>query len=169
MSWGQPFRLRHMATGKFLGVRSDASAGCCGGEESGRGTEGKSRRRKKPHQLILLGPDQASKEATTFHFSTANVSPAPPYYIDVCFVCVCVHVFICSLVPGHSQPSMLHVEKRATLKAGSGLGMAIYMWVGVAIYMCTCVCMCTCVLYVHVCVCMCTCVLISHVMLNVNC
>ena len=74
MSWGQPFRLRHMATGMFLGVNSGDPSDFDEEEESGWSLENKSIRRRKPHQLTLINLNKATKDTTAFYFSKANVS-----------------------------------------------------------------------------------------------
>ena len=78
MSWGQSFRLRHMATGMFLGVTERKSRvddeDDMGGPMS-LGGPGKTKRRKQqPHQLTIVGSDGATREKTAFSFSRANVS-----------------------------------------------------------------------------------------------
>ena len=83
--WSQPFRLRHMVTGRFLGVKSISRANCptsClsgggeGGEEGGRegrrpslavGTENKC-------IAVLLEPSEASFKTSAFCFTDATVS-----------------------------------------------------------------------------------------------
>ena len=81
MGWGQPFRLRHMATGKFLGISgTTAGDGGCDFEDEREGLmslepETKSIRKRKRHkQLTLISADKAKKETTAFCFSTSNVS-----------------------------------------------------------------------------------------------
>ena len=77
MGWGQPFRLRHMATGKFLGISGSPACGGCGFEdeqESLMSLETKSKKkRKKYQQLTLISADKATKETTAFCFSKSNV------------------------------------------------------------------------------------------------
>lgn len=84
MSWGQPFRLRHMATGKFLGV-VDRSGIMGDGrdceDESGWSLqlEGKKKKKRRPHQLTLLGPGEAAREATAFYFTHGNAHATVRY------------------------------------------------------------------------------------------
>lgn len=60
-SWGQPFRLRHIVTGKFLGVK--VVGGCTEGA-----TEG-----KEKYSVALLDPSEASKEASAFCFTNFTI------------------------------------------------------------------------------------------------
>ena len=82
--WRQPFRLRHVVTGKFLGVkvvhRTDAS---CTGGSKGRAGEGEGgvselanvqRKTEKKHVVALLEPSEATFKASAFCFSDATVS-----------------------------------------------------------------------------------------------
>ena len=75
--WRQPFRLRHMVTGKFLGVkvvhRTDGS--CVGGREGRGGEEGEGLKGKieKRHTVALLEPSEATFRASAFCFSDATV------------------------------------------------------------------------------------------------
>lgn len=69
-----------MTTGMFLGL----SARDCGNfdgygqdDEGGWSLEDRSaqrQRKRRPHQLTLIGPDEAAKDVTAFFFSKANVS-----------------------------------------------------------------------------------------------
>ena len=81
VSWGQQFRLRHMATGMFLGVTTRDGSNfdeCCAEDESGWSLQDPSRsiqqRKRRQQQLTLFGPNEATKDVTAFCFSKANVS-----------------------------------------------------------------------------------------------
>ena len=66
-SWCQPFRLCHVVTGKYLGVRCE---GCDVG-----GMESSITRKTKPKQIVtLFDPCEASKSATAFCFRKSSVS-----------------------------------------------------------------------------------------------
>ena len=66
-SWGQPFRLRHLVTGRFLGVKLEK-----GNElQSGSSSPGKNSSRKV---VALLSPSEASDSATAFRFVKSAVS-----------------------------------------------------------------------------------------------
>ena len=77
-SWRQPFRLRHVVTGKFLGVR--VVKRCEGGCEGV--VEGKAREDR--YCITLLDPSEASVEMSAFCFTNSMVR--------VLCVCDCVIV-----------------------------------------------------------------------------
>ncbi len=71
-SWGQPFRLCHLITGKFLGIKHE-------GKESERLVlgEGASESLKNSNSktlVALLNPSEASRNATAFCFVKSAVS-----------------------------------------------------------------------------------------------
>ena len=74
--WREPFRLRHVVTGKFLGVKviqpTDCAGGCTGrgGEEEGGGSE----LQGKKCRVVLLDPSKATFKASAFCFSDTTVS-----------------------------------------------------------------------------------------------
>ena len=77
--WREPFRLRHVVTGKFLGVKViQPTDGSCAGETTGRGGEeeegGGRELQGKRYKVTLLDPSKATFKASAFCFSDATVS-----------------------------------------------------------------------------------------------
>ena len=79
--WGQPFRLRHVVTGKFLGVKvlQRKNVTCSVGNEGmGEGAKEESELTDnvagKKHVVSLLEPSEATFKASAFCFSNAAVS-----------------------------------------------------------------------------------------------
>ena len=100
--WGQPFRLRHVVTGKFLGVKSVCRANCpsSGVSEEGReeGSEGRKDSLAGVNEsrcvAVLLEPRDASFKNSAFCFTNATVST---------ILCMCMYasmlcLFYCSSV-----------------------------------------------------------------------
>ena len=79
-SWGQPFRLKHLVTGKYLGVKVGVRS-CEGGggvtvmrSKSEAYGGGKGEGECKRQVVCLLDQSQANKDNTAFCFSKASVS-----------------------------------------------------------------------------------------------
>ena len=82
--WRQPFRLRHVVTGRFLGVRPVCRANCGGGGGGGKegtGEEGRGENNRDPQTgaaddryiTVLLEPSEATFKTSAFYFTDATV------------------------------------------------------------------------------------------------
>ena len=114
--WGQPFRLRHVVTGRFLGVRLVCRANCGGKrkedtEEEGGGV-GKSRREsqagkvEEKHIAVLLEPSEATFKATAFCFTDTTVSytfGVLQHFIHVCIRGVSIRLILHAICGLHCR------------------------------------------------------------------
>jgi len=67
-SWGQPFRLKHIVTGRYLGIKT---VGITRTINDTAETETKQR-----SVLYLVDPKRADKETTAFRFIKTTVRPS---------------------------------------------------------------------------------------------
>ena len=84
--WEQPFRLRHVVTGKFLGVKTirrpdgaGTGVGGGGGGGGGGGEQGGGQGKvEERHTVVLLDPTEATVKASAFCFLDATVCYLTP-------------------------------------------------------------------------------------------
>ena len=74
--WGQPFRLRHVVTGKFLGVKvvQRKNVTCSVGEGAKEESELTDNVAGKKHVVSLLEPSEATFKTSAFCFFNTAVS-----------------------------------------------------------------------------------------------